>query len=385
MRCIAVAARLRRRGCSVVFLAGESVRHVVEQYEFPFRPIPDVQVHASSHVRPARQLFDQENAPGFLSRQLAATVSALREQQADVVIYSNSNTAALAAGVLDRPTISLFAPAIVRIPSLDMARPMIGKWLRFLWLRHQTPLRKPVPSAFVGDRTFIPSIPPLIDWPLLVPPGLALRKNQLRVVGPLLPESPDCLPPRGVLLDELGVSGPPFVYATVGGAIFNLDLIRAVVQGIRDAGCNGLVAGGRSVTPEVSQALSSHGVQVTAYVPDDLRAIKAADVLVWHGGDQTMLEAVACGTPAIGLPYQLDQFPNVAGIVRFGAGLELSPSDLHPSALADAISRVRTIGSYHQRMAELREISRHYRGAVEVADAAEELVGTLTHRAPGMI
>lgn len=375
VQCLAVAEELRRRGHRCVFLAGESLRELIARHEFTVSPVPDVVISSRSSQTPARQLLWQESAPGFLHHQLAATVLALRQAGAGLVIFSHSLTGALAAGILGLPSLSIFQPAILDVRSADLVVPMLLTWLRFLLLRAQSTLAKPVSCLFLGDRSFIPSIPPLIRWPWLVPPELAAHRDEVEPAGALLTQDPDRLPPRGVLLEELLVEGTPFVYGTLGGAIFDLELSRAVALGIREAGCHGLVSGGSVITPAVSARLSGEGVRVVRFVPDDLRAIKAADVLIWHGGHATLMEAVACGTPVIGLPYQLDQFANVDGVVRFGAGLRRSPRGLTPRSLAEAIRQLLRDARYRERMATLQQVNRGYGGAALVADAAEALVG----------
>ncbi len=375
VRCLAIARELRRRGHETVFLAGPSVRPMIRRHGYPVRLIPDVSIQPKPGEPTSRQLFAQESAPGFLARQLAAIERSLNETRADLVVYSNSMTAALAASHLDLPSISVFSPSILEVSAPSHLAPMLGTWLRFLLLRARTPLTRPVPSAFLGDRSFIPSVPPLIRWPALVPPGLARHRSEVEPCGALLTRPPAALPPRGVLLQELGVDGSPFVYATVGGAVFSVDVVREVAQGIRGAGCRGLVSGGRILSEDVSRRLSDERVQVVSFVPDDLRAIAAADVLIWHGGHQTMMEAVACGTPAVGLPFQLDQFANVASLVEFGAALSLSARDLRADRVTTDLRRVLDEPSFRDRMTVLRQVNAGYGGAGTVADAAEELLG----------
>ncbi|MGH2458813.1 MAG: glycosyltransferase [Chloroflexota bacterium] len=378
MRCLAVAAELRRRGSRSVFLAGESVRPMICRHGFVVRSIPDVRIHGNGHTLPARQLFDQEDAPGFLACQLGCLIDDLRAIDARVVVYSHSLTAPLAASILDLPSVSIFNPSILGVPSLAFLVPMLHAWLRFVLLRRRSRLGYPVESAFLGTRSFIPGIPPLVNWPTLLPPGLWARRDQGQPVGALLPRSPADLPPGAVLTRELGIGERSFVYATVGGAIFNLDLVRSVADGIRRANCAGLVSGGSVVTDEVSRRLSDDRVRVVRFVPDDLRAIKAARALIWHGGHQTMMETVACGTPAIGLPYQLDQFSNVDGIVREGAGARLDPHGLEADDLAGAIDLVVGESRFRRAMERLQRIDDGYRGVAAVADAVQTLEGVAT-------
>lgn len=375
VRCLAVAEELRRRGVAGTFLAGAAVQEMIRRHGFEARTIPDIRIRPERPEWPARQLFAQEDAPGFLRRQRDSLTWHLREIGAELVVYSNSLSAAYAAARLGLPSISIFSPSILGIPSLALAVPMIRAWLLTQILRFQTPGGRAVTSAFLGTRGFIPSIPPLIEWPWLTPPGLLWRRSAVAPIGALLPQSVDCLPPAGVLREELGVTRRPFIYATVGGAIFNLDLIDTVARAIRQAGGAGLVSGGRVVTAEVAERLSGGGVRVVPFLPDDLRAIRAADALVWHGGHQTMLEAVAAGTPAVGLPYQLDQFANVASLVRSGAARQLSPRHLAAEPLAAAITAVVEDPSYRCQMERLQQINAAYPGAAGVADVARQLIG----------
>lgn len=374
IRCLAIARELERRGHRSVFLAGSPVHPLICRYGFPVRSIPDVSIRPDPHEPPVRQLFAQESAAGFLARQLDAIVRALLAIRADLVIYSDSLTAALAASHLGLPSISIVAPSILAISAPTLLLPMLRTWLQFLLLRARTVQTRPVPCAFVGDRTFIPSIPPLIRWPALIPPGLARARGSLEPCGALLTQRPDDLLPRGALLEELEIDQAPFVYATVGGAILRADLLAAIAEGIRRTGSRGIVSGGRLVSPAIATQLSDRQVRVVPYLPNDLRAIKAADALIWHGGHQTMMEAVACGTPAIGIPVQLDQFANVDALARFGAALALSPKALRANEVACAVEQVLGNPRFRARVAILREINQSYRGATAVADAAELLL-----------
>ncbi|HLH74946.1 MAG TPA: glycosyltransferase [Chloroflexota bacterium] len=374
-RCLAVARELQRRGHESVFLAGAAVGPMIERNGFAFRAIPDVRISGNARQSPAHQLFAQESTPGFLAHQMEAVVEALRQTHADLLVYSNSLTAAVAASIVGKPSISIFAPSILEVPSLGFFVPMLRTWLASVALRRRvrSRLTTPIYSAFLGDRSFVPSIPPLIYWPLLVPPDLIGHRSEVVPVGALLAQAPADLPPDGVLLDELGVKGRPFVYATLGGEIFDLEMIRAIAEGIRHAECHGLVSGGHRVTDEVSQRLSDEQVQVVHYLPDDFRAIKTADLLIWHGGHQTMLEAVAVGTPAIGLPYQLDQFANVASLVSYGAAQRLSARRVSTGMIDRAIRTMLHNPRYAERMTALRDINRDYRGAAAIADVVVEL------------
>ena len=78
-------------------------------------------------------------------------------------------------------------------------------------------------------------------------------------------------------------------------------------------------------------------VRALPFLTDDLRAMRAADLLLWHGGHETMLKAVACGIPAVGVPFEFDQLSNVRALERTGAGLRLERDSMSPAGVARAV------------------------------------------------
>jgi zeaxanthin glucosyltransferase len=116
----------------------------------------------------------------------------------------------------------------------------------------------------------------------------------------------------------------PFIFASLGtlqGA--RLDMFIQVAKACRRlnaqllvAHCGGLAAG------DVARLMAAGATWVTDFAPQ--RAVLArADILVTHGGLNTVLDAIAAGTPMLVLPIAFDQPGVAARVVHSGIGLRL--------------------------------------------------------------
>ena len=93
------------------------------------------------------------------------------------------------------------------------------------------------------------------------------------------------------------------------------------------------------------------GALVRPHLPQ-VALLRHADVLVTHGGNNSVTEACAAGVPMVVLPMSTDQFAGAAAIERAGIGVALDPNSLDADALrsavddllaSDATNRVRAI------------------------------------------
>ena len=64
------------------------------------------------------------------------------------------------------------------------------------------------------------------------------------------------------------------------------------------------------------------------------------DVVVTHGGNNTITEALRAGRPMVVLPFSTDQFAGAAAVEQAGLGLVLDPNRLTVDALRDAVATV---------------------------------------------
>lgn len=374
VRLLAVAKVLRSRGHEAVFAAGDRLHEVIAQHGFEPRAIVEVEVDEQSEVPTTIQFLRKQAAGDFLERQVKDVIRIIRDFRANVVIFSQSNAAAIAAGVEDLPSVSIFHPTIMEFHDWETFTALFVKWRKFFALKSVFPLKREVPSSILGDLNFIPSIPPLVYWPFIQAPEIYLRKRPVKNIGGLIRTRPEELPSQAELKREFGVDGRQLIYATLGGAAADPRFLGIVVDGLRRSGCKALLTPGGGASQALIDGLSDENVRVVRFLPEAMRAIKACDVLVWHGGHETMLEAVAAAKPAIGIPIQFDQDENVSLLEKSGAGVRIDRRKLAPETLAEAIARVLSDPAFAQAAQRLKRINDSLGGPERLVEETEALV-----------
>ncbi len=181
------------------------------------------------------------------------------------------------------------------------------------------------------------------DPPSLVP--LASLPAAQRFLGPVqwAPDAPG--PPEDLGKDR------PLVYVTLGSS-GNLRALPAVLEGLSDLDCDVLLATAGRALPRLPA-----NARAVPFVRGDLAA-RRASVVVSNGGSSTGYQALAEGTPVVGVPWNLDQYLATEAIVRAGAGLSVRSGTATAAEVREAVGRA--IGD-----ADLREGAR--RVAAEMA------------------
>ena len=125
-------------------------------------------------------------------------------------------------------------------------------------------------------------------------------------------QPPETHPPWLDALREL-----PIVYITLGTVYNqNLDVFRALLDGLRDEALNIVVTVGKQNDPAVLGRQPSN-VHVHQYIPQELLLPHCAAV-VTHGGAGSTLGALAFGLPLLVVPQGADQFYNADRVVAAG-------------------------------------------------------------------
>lgn len=92
-------------------------------------------------------------------------------------------------------------------------------------------------------------------------------------------------------------------------------------------------------------------------------ALSLAHLLVFHGGQNTMMAALLHGVPLIGIPLDSsERRENVALVVRQGAGLMLETEDLNVNGVRMAIEKIRSDTRYRQVAQALGDRARRLGG-----------------------
>ena len=202
-------------------------------------------------------------------------------------------------------------------------------------LRMLAPHRPPVEDAFrVHGRCVLFNS----DLPHHDPRRAPLLPPDHRFVGPLVRH--EGLPPalrswsveddRPRIYVALGtfLSRRSDVLATIADALRRLDGRAAIACGSTPIGDLGPLPTGWIVAPHLPQvALLAH-----------------ADVVVCHGGNNTVQEARHAGTRQVILPFSTDQFSIGADAERCGSGRVLDPNRLDGRELAATVARLAAAG-----------------------------------------
>lgn len=172
-----------------------------------------------------------------------------------------------------------------------------------------------------GDHVLYPDDPWLVPVPELPP--------HHRFLGPVPWEPSTPLP-------ELDFPDPkrPLVYATLGSS-GRVEVLPSVLQALAEMPVNAVVAtAGRSELARLPDT-----VRMFPFVPGD-ELCRRADVVLSNGGSTTGYQALAAGTPVVGLPSNLDQFLAMQCIERVGAGVMLEARRATAPLVRSAIERV---------------------------------------------
>ncbi len=144
------------------------------------------------------------------------------------------------------------------------------------------------------------------DVPDFIPMGPLPESHHF--LGPVLWNPPVALPPWW----EEATSKGPWVYLTLGSS-GKAELLHRLLQVLQEFELPVVVA-----TAGRAGSLPA-GIYAAEYLPG-LEACRCARLVICNGGSPTCQQALAAGTPILGLPSNLDQFLNMQAVERIGAG-----------------------------------------------------------------
>jgi UDP:flavonoid glycosyltransferase YjiC (YdhE family) len=101
---------------------------------------------------------------------------------------------------------------------------------------------------------------------------------------------------------------------------------------------------------------------VAKYLPGE-EAARRASLVICNGGSPTSHQALSAGVPVIGIAGNLDQFLNMAGIERVGAGACLRADRLDGVELRNVVNRITSEPGCSQAALKVKEWFAHYPAA----------------------
>lgn len=170
-------------------------------------------------------------------------------------------------------------------------------------------------------------------------PGLAPPSGPMVMVGPCLPRSSSPSATRHPALDVLPEAGFR-VYVSLG-TVFNGKpwVFERVLEGLEGLEAHVVVSAGSSYR-RLKASPRGPRTHLFAQVPQ-VALLPQVDVVVTHGGNNTVQECLAAGRPMVVLPFGGDQIANAARVERLGVGEGLDVDALTPARLRQAVERAR--------------------------------------------
>lgn len=175
------------------------------------------------------------------------------------------------------------------------------------------------------------------DIPELFPPQ-SMPSNH-RYLGPVTWSPPVAPPPWWDSLPAV----MPLVYVTLGSSGQG-TLLPMVLQGLADLPVMVVAATAGKAMP----AAIPDNARVASYLPGD-EAARRASLVVCNGGSPTSQQGLTAAVPVLGIAGNLDQFLNMQGIVKAGAGALLRADRLTAGAVrraaADLLNQPQACGA----------------------------------------
>jgi UDP:flavonoid glycosyltransferase YjiC (YdhE family) len=145
----------------------------------------------------------------------------------------------------------------------------------------------------------------------------------------------------------------PTVYATLGTVVNrNTDILKAILDGLRDAPFNVMLTTGRDIDPAIFGAQPAH-IHVERYIAQSL-LFPYCDVVVNHGGSGTVREALKHGLPMVIIPVSGDQFVNAERCAGLGLAKLITPAERTPEAIKAATQEVLQNPTYRRNAERVR-------------------------------
>jgi len=160
----------------------------------------------------------------------------------------------------------------------------------------------------------------------------------------------------------------PRAYVSLGSFLsVRADVLQRIADAVQTLGWDAVVATG-ATDPQALGTLPSSWV-VREHVPQ-VAALEACDIVVCHGGNNTVTEALTAGLPVLAAPFSTDQFAGAEDLRRAGLGNAIDPASATVGGIAAILSSLLD-GDTARRAAALGTDLRHAPGARLAADVVE--------------
>lgn len=388
-RPLAVALELKRRGHDVLFAGESSKIAIIEREGFTVLPLhePDPE-ELYGNIRSGKLKFVSD---AEIALMLEADIDLFRKIQPDLVLTDGRFSAPISThicGIKHAAIVNVssteyralpYIPFFDGVPSWLVSRDsavwhkldLFNLWMEMLVfdqamntfsrLSKKYSLTKNITATncLVGkDLTLLPDIPEYFPTRNL--------PDDYKYVGPLTWINPSPPPPWW----PPKTAGKPLVYFSLGTTGIR-ELFQSSAELFRSANLPVIMTTGG----QVDGISSKEGeLYIEPYLDGDL-VMEFADVVVCHGGNGTIYQALAHGKPVVGIPTIPDQKFNMRRVEALGVGISVAHTDFlaNNMVLLAAVNCVLANPSFKSNALRLKSIISNYNPACAAADAIERL------------
>jgi MGT family glycosyltransferase len=381
----------RHHGHRVVFCCGGPYVHILRDAGFEVVPVFTVDIEITMKVARSGKPPPLRWWSSVCDEAVASELATIDAVKPDVVVGDMRWTLSTSARAARVPYVSVtnacwtdrFADPI-ELPEGHVAEKVLGprlaraafptllRWsmaygalgFRHVRKRLGLPRLASMWQAVEGDLTLLADLPEFM-------PIKAGTSPDFRYVGPILWDA-DLEPPPWLSKLERGRPTVYFTMGSTGDARFFDEAVRAFGgTDLQVVMTTGGLAEIRDPPPNVHVAKYAPGAALMA----------VSDVVVSHGGNGTIYQALSQGVPVIGLPTLFDQEINMRRVVALGLGTKLSRHAADGEALRSAVRGVLDDQGYRRRCEEMAGLIARTRGPAAAAREIHDFVERLAPRA----
>jgi MGT family glycosyltransferase len=154
------------------------------------------------------------------------------------------------------------------------------------------------------------------------------------------------------------------------GTVFNgkPEIFKTILQALARPEFLVIVSAGASYSTLVGEV--GDNVHLFRHVPQ-VPLLSQVDLVITHGGNNTVQETLAAGKPMVVIPFGGDQIVNARRVETLGVGAKIAPESLTVENLITSVKRL-SDSRVIEQAEHLRVVLARYGG---VATAAEAIVG----------
>ncbi len=391
-RLLEIAKVLREKGHEIIFAGSGNCLKLASDIGFEVRELADVPIE---RVVEALRTTNFSLLYGNAKEMEHYINEELRLYQAikpDVILVDDRRTSAASAEIAGLPHVSVVNAHVTNYSAFPLLLPFYQKRVEenypnsFVQLLHNLQLK--VEQTFYNSTlkgihqareklglrrlfsyqitegrnlTLIPDIPQFT--PLKNPP------DNFYYVGPITWQSN--LPPTQFL--EKFKSFPKKVYFTLGSGGFQEFVNQLKVF---EKSPYGILVTAGELMDQLSDCTLPENIFVERYVNADL-LLPHCDVVVCHGGNGTLYQALKYGVPVVSVPSHNEQDYGARRTSQLGMGIRLSPKEVMQdfSLILTAIETVLDNPSYKERAIQFSHQLKEWDGAIQSAHLIEKHFG----------